>query len=261
MIDVHTHHLLPEHWGEEFECNWRPVYGQSWPCQTPADFDDAMVGVDCAIVFGITATRVGLRTPHKVVVDFCAETKRPTIGFMALDLTDRDVFDQLEDGCEVGLRGIKLYPVLAGFSPADAQYESFFQVVEERGIPVLWHMGTTPSPAGRLALTLPVLIDEVAHRHPELRQIIAHMGHPWQRDTVVVLRKNRNVFADISGLWARPFDGYLALVCAQEWGVVDKLLFGSDYPLWTPAEAVTGLHKVSALSAGTFPKVKAESEP
>ena len=49
-----------------------------------------------------------------------------------------------------------------------------------------------------------------------------------------VLRKNRNVYSDVSASWARPMDGYLALARAQEWGAVPKLLFGSDYPLWTP---------------------------
>jgi predicted TIM-barrel fold metal-dependent hydrolase len=88
----------------------------------------------------------------------------------------------------------------------------------------------------------------VAHRrHPGLTQIIAHLGHPWQRDTMVVLRKNRRVFSDVSATWARPADGHRALVRAQEWEVVDKLLFGSDFPLWTPAEAVAGLKRLSQL--------------
>jgi predicted TIM-barrel fold metal-dependent hydrolase len=96
---------------------------------------------------------------------------------------------------------------------------------------------------------MPLVIDEVARRYPELRQIMAHMGHPWQRDTVAVLRKNPHVYADVSALWARRFDGYLALVNAQEWGVVDKLLFGSDYPLWTPAEAIASLRELCDVGA------------
>jgi predicted TIM-barrel fold metal-dependent hydrolase len=99
----------------------------------------------------------------------------------------------------------------------------------------------------------------VARRHPELRQIMAHMGHPWQRETITVVRKNPNVFTDISGIWARPFDGFSALVRAQEWGVVDKLLFGSDYPLWRPADAIAELRKLAEIRAGDLPHVKAET--
>jgi predicted TIM-barrel fold metal-dependent hydrolase len=70
-----------------------------------------------------------------------------------------------------------------------------------------------------------------------------------------VLRKSRNVFADVSGVWARPYDGFRALVRAQEWGVVPKLLFGSDYPLWTPAEAVAGLRELAMMRPAGLPSV------
>jgi predicted TIM-barrel fold metal-dependent hydrolase len=95
----------------------------------------------------------------------------------------------------------------------------------------------------------------VARRHPGLRQIIAHLGHPWQRDTVQVLRSNEHVYADVSGLWARPFDGYLALTNALEWHVVDKLLFGSDFPLWAPADAQQGLRDLAVRFGAPFPAI------
>jgi predicted TIM-barrel fold metal-dependent hydrolase len=51
-------------------------------------------------------------------------------------------------------------------------------------------------------------------------------------------------------------DGYLALVRAQEWNVTDKLVFGSDYPLWTPAQAVDGLRALARRRAGDLPHVE-----
>jgi predicted TIM-barrel fold metal-dependent hydrolase len=70
-----------------------------------------------------------------------------------------------------------------------------------------------------------------------------------------VLRGNEHVYADVSGLWARPFDGYLALVNAIEWGVTDKLLFGSDLPLWTPATAQQGLRELAGRFGAPFPAI------
>ncbi len=175
---------------------------------------------------------------------------------MALDRTDPDVLDQLANGVERGLRGIKLYPVLAGFDPRDPAHDTFYDTARRHGLVVLWHMGATPSPVGDLVVSQPLLVDDVARRHPELTQIIAHLGHPWQRETMVVLRKNRRVFADVSATWARPLDGYFALVRAQEWGVVDKLLFGSDFPIWTPREAVEGLRALAAMRPAGFPDVR-----
>jgi hypothetical protein len=261
MIDVHTHCHLPEHWGGEWRRNWQPVYGHEYAERTPEQYDEAMsaAGVNLAFVFGMRATRAGVITPNEYVQWFCAQTQTDTVGFMALDLGDPDVLDQLADGVSRGLRGVKLYPVLAHFDPRDTAHDPFFRAATEAGLIVLWHMGATPSPEGRLELSNPLLVDDVARRHPDLRQIIAHLGHPWQRETMVVLRKNRNVFGDVSASWARPLDGYLALARAQEWNVVPKLLFGSDYPLWTPSEAAAGLRELAAMRPAGLPHIRAET--
>jgi predicted TIM-barrel fold metal-dependent hydrolase len=135
--------------------------------------------------------------------------------------------------------GVKLYPVLAHFDGRDRRHDPFYEALLEHRLPVLWHIGATPSSPGRLAHSHPLVIGEVATRHPELRQIIAHIGHPWQRDAVQVLRTNRNVYADVFGIWARPLDGLLALLNAQEWGVIDHLFAGSDYPYGDPRRSST----------------------
>ncbi|RSM97081.1 metal-dependent hydrolase [Nonomuraea sp. WAC 01424] len=259
MIDVHTHCLLSEHWGCEWEANWRPVYGRPWTDVTPADYDAAMKGVTAAFVFGLRATSAGVATSNEFVARFCADTRTETVGFMALDPTDPDVLEQLADGVAKGLRGIKLYPVLAHFDPAGTAHDPFYAAAAEAGLVLLWHMGATPSPHGDLGVTNPLVVDAVARRHPGLTQIVAHLGHPWQRETMIVLRKNPRVFADVSANWARPLDGFLALVRAQEWGVTGKLLFGSDYPLWTPDEAVAGLRSLTAIRIPGLEGVRPET--
>ena len=261
MIDVHTHCHLAEHWGCEWHNNWQPVYGYDYPGTTPAEYDEAMAdgGVELAFVFGMRASRAGVITPNKYVEWFCANTQTKTVGFMALDPSDDDVLDQLADGVARGLGGIKLYPILAHFDPRDVAHDPFYEAATDAGLVVLWHMGATPSPEGKLEVSNPLVVDEVARRHPDLTQIIAHLGHPWQRETIVTLRKNRNVFSDVSASWARPMDGYLALARAQEWDVVQKLLFASDYPLWTPAAAISGLRELGATKMSGWPAIKPET--
>ncbi|WP_281170761.1 amidohydrolase family protein [Nakamurella lactea] len=241
ILDVHTHAMTPEQWGPEWEKNWEPVYREPAHSTSVEEYDAAMAGVGTTFVFGLRATRAGVATPHDWIADFVKRSTTNCIGFMALDPTDDDVLEQLRYGVQLGLRGIKLYPVLAHFDPRDERFDPFYRAADDAGLIVLWHMGATPSPEGRLDVSQPLVVDEVARRHPGLTQIIAHMGHPWQRDTMVVLRKNRRVFSDVSASWFRPADGHRALIRAQEWGVVDKLVFGSDFPLWTPTDAIAGL--------------------
>lgn len=259
MIDVHTHCLQPEHWGDEHRSHWQPVYGKPWRSYTVEEFDTAMTGVETAIVFGIKATRAGVCTPHQDVADFCARAKTNTIGFMALDPTDADVLDQLREGLRLGLRGVKLYPVLAGFRPDDPACFPLYAEAERLGLPVLWHMGATPSAIGNLAVTQPILIDGVARAFPSLRQIIAHMGHPWFEDTVIVLRKNPHVYADVSAAFAKQYGGYQAFIHAQEWGVTHKLLFGSDWPFWTPAESAELMRGLAAKDMTPLPSIFPET--
>jgi predicted TIM-barrel fold metal-dependent hydrolase len=94
-------------------------------------------------------------------------------------------------------------------------------------------------------------MDEVAIRFPELRIVMAHLGHPWQRETIVTIRKHPHVYADVSALFYRPWSFYEGLRLATEWGALDKLLFGSDFPIATPAETAAGLRAVNDPIAGT----------
>ena len=86
--------------------------------------------------------------------------------------------------------------------------------------------------------------------------VLAHLGHPWEVDTIVLIRKQPNVYADISALFYRPWQFYNSMVLAQEYRVTHKLLFGTDYPVTTPEESIDGLRNINDLVEGTkLPKI------
>lgn len=258
MFDVHTHCHQPEHRGQSNDDYRTRAYGaRSWSF-TPEEFSLTMRqgGVTRAAVFGVTAHASDMYTPNDFVDKFCADVTIDTVPFMALDLADAGWRKQFDDGVRRRFRGVKLYPTSALFDPSDITHDTFYRAAQEAGLVVLWHAGATPNPSASLALSMPLLIDEVARRHPKLTQVIAHMAHPWQREALIVVRKNERVFADVSASWSRPQDGFLALVRAQEWGVVDKLVFGSDYPHWTPAEGVAGLRALADRRPTDMPHIE-----
>src|SRR5947209_9391987 len=103
-------------------------------------------------------------------------------------------------------------------------------------------------------------MDRIATAFPNLTVIMAHMAHPWQIDCFTVIRKHPNVWADISANFYRPWSQYNALRAATEWGVLDKLLFGSDFPAATPQETMDELRRVNAILDGTaLPRVDRKS--
>lgn len=258
MIDVHTHCHQPQHRGTGWADYAARAYGDREWSYTPETFSQTMHegGVSTAIVFGVTAKAADLDTPNDFVEDFCARADVETVPFMALDLSDSGWEKSFDDGVRRGFQGVKLYPTSGLFDPSDTVHDRFYERATDLGLVLIWHQGATPNPQGSLAFSVPLKIDEVARRHPALTQVIAHMAHPWQREAIIVVRKNPRVFTDVSAAWARPFDGYAALVRAQEWGVVDKLLFGSDYPHWTPADAVSGLRSLAARRPTDMPHIE-----
>jgi predicted TIM-barrel fold metal-dependent hydrolase len=81
--------------------------------------------------------------------------------------------------------------------------------------------------------------------------VIAHLGHPWIEDTLVLIRKHPYLYSDISALHYRPWQFYNALILAKEYGVLDRLLFGTDFPFTTAEATITALRGFNRMTAGT----------
>ena len=179
------------------------------------------------------------------------------IGFMALHPHDPHCLDELERcRTDLGLRGIKLGANYQNFDPLEARALAIYERAQREGLPILFHQGTSPVRDAPIRLAHPLLMDEIAMRYPDLKIIMAHMGHPWQADTCVVIRKHPNVYADISANFYRPYAFWEQLVRATEWNVLHKLLLGSDYPVTTIQETIDGLRGVNRVVAGTsLPRV------
>ena len=45
--------------------------------------------------------------------------------------------------------------------------------------------------------------------------VLAHMGHPWYEECIAVVRKQPNVFCEVSALFYRPWQYYNILVAAR----------------------------------------------
>lgn len=183
------------------------------------------------------------------------------IGFMSLHPHDPLALGELERSrTDLGLRGIKLGANYQSFDPLESRALAIYREAERHGLPILFHIGTSGVRTAPINYAHPLIIDEIAMRYPELRIIMAHMGHPWTVDSVVVIRKHPHVYADISGLIYRKHTLYQALLQATEWNVMHKLLFGSDYPIVTPAETAAGLRSVNDIVEGTkFPTISQEA--
>lgn len=266
IVDVHTHVWeRPAHLSDAFIDDAKAAAGAAYK-PIEVDLDEhwrAMEPVDRAIVLGFRARHVGVLVPNEYVAAYVGRHPEKLIGFCSVDPNDPDAVEQLDHAVKtLGLRGLKVGPIYQNIHPQDERFLALMARAEALGVPVLIHQGTTFCSNVSLELANPILLQPIALKFPKLRMLIAHMGHPWIAETLVLIRKHPHFYSDISALYYRPWQFYNALVLAMEYGVLDKLLFGTDYPFTTPASTIAALKKVNDLAAGTnmprIPEAKIE---
>ena len=135
---------------------------------------------------------------------------------------------------EKGCRGWKMYPP-NGFYPDDKEFDPFYELCIDLGIPILIHQGFAPR-FKHVKYARPVYVDRVAADFPDLKIILAHVGFPWKDETLMIASKNPNVSVDVSG-WqyasSVPMKIYQMIADAKLMRVFpNRMLFGSDYPLF-----------------------------
>ena len=255
IIDVHSHAWeFPRHFGNDFRDQAKRARAGVEVDLTVRyeDYRRAAPAETKTIVFGGKAKLSGVWVDDRYVADYVNAHSDTLIGFLSVDPTQSGWEREMEEGHrELGLRGIKLLSMYAGFRPDEERLDPLWRYATRHQLPVLLHTGTTFVSQAPLECTLPRHLDKVAIRFPDVKIIMAHLSHPYEGECVVTIRKHPNVYADISALHYRPFQLYHSLMLVQEYGVWDKVLFGSDYPFTTVTASIDGLRRLNDMLAGT----------
>jgi len=258
IVDVHSHAWeYPKHFSNDF-CRQTTRARAGVEVDMTVRYSEYKATTRLAgnslktIVFGGKAALSGLWVDDAYVAKYVAKHPEKLIGFLSVDPTQDDWYREMRHGHEeLGLQGIKLLPMYAGFYPNDRALDIVWRYASRNQIPVLLHTGTTFITQAPLDCTLPRHIDDVADRFPDVKIIMAHLGHPYEGECVVTARKHANVYADISALHYRPWQLYQSLMLVQQYGVWNKILFGTDYPFTTVDATIDGLHKLNDMVEGT----------
>ncbi|WP_408006203.1 amidohydrolase family protein [Pseudalkalibacillus sp. A8] len=205
-------------------------------------------GVSIGIGMGLTEAKVnGFPDEHATTpmgLDLAEHT--PSIVYCAginPHQLDEHVMERLRTEVQKPeVVGLKIYLGYYPFYAYDEVYEPIYALAKEFNMPVVFHTGDTYSERGLLKYAHPLTLDEAAVKHREINFVMAHFGDPWTLDGAEVVYKNRNVFADLSGLVVgnaedikrnkespRFFNHLLhALTFTDDYS---KFLFGTDWPL------------------------------
>ncbi len=229
IIDIHAH-IFPDKIAEKAVDAIGRYYGVSMRRDGTVDGlleSGRNIGVEKYIVHS-SATTV---EQVKAINDYVSGVTRDHpefIGFATLHPDMPDIPAEVDRIISLGLKGLKLHPEFQHFTVDDDSMMPIYEAVEGR-LPVLIHMGDR-----NVDSSSPIRLARVLDKFPQLTVIAAHFGGYSMWDLSCEYLIGRNVYMDTSSTldFITP---ERAVDMIRKHGA-DKMLFGSDYPMWDHRE-------------------------
>ncbi len=160
------------------------------------------------------------------------------LGFATLHPEMEELEKEVERVIDMGFYGIKLHPDFQQFNIDSPSAQRLYSCINQR-LPILLHMGDA-----KKTFSQPRRLAAIVEKFPNQVFIGAHFGgySAWDEAEEYLIGK-ANIFIDTSSsLFSLPVDRATRMI--EKHGI-DKVLFGTDYPMWDPAEELARFMKLS----------------
>ncbi|MDA0985727.1 MAG: amidohydrolase family protein [Bacteroidetes bacterium] len=158
---------------------------------------------------------------------------------------DTIAFKELIESGKLKIFG-EIGAVYNGFTLSDAKFEPFLKICERYDIPVAVHTGGGPidltykcCPNFRIKLGDPYTIEDVLAKFPKLRIYMMHAGEVFYENALRLMLQYSQLYTDLGVvLWVHEHTMDYAeqfLRKAKKYGLVDRVMFGSDQMVWPHA--------------------------
>ena len=161
------------------------------------------------------------------------------LGFMTLhqDLTEEQVYEEVEWCVKNGFKGVKLHPDFQKFYIDDKSAEKFYRAVGDK-LPILFHTGDD-----RYEYSKPHRLAAVAKKFKDVKFIGAHFGGYRCWDELDCYAGLDNMYFDTSS--SLPFiSKEKAENLIRKFGA-DRFFFGTDFPMWNAVEEIARFNALS----------------
>ncbi len=228
LIDVHTH-VFPEAIAQRAADNIGAYYGIPMQGNGTVEMMKRRVpaGVDCRFVISSAALK-----PQNVLHgnDFLLKAAAENAEFIPFGsvhpaMGEAAALAELERIASLGVKGIKLHPDFQYLYIDGAEMLPIYKKCAELGLPVLFHVGDKNTD-----YSTPTRVLRVCDAIPELVVIAAHLGGYSVWDTAKDSLIGTEVYMDCSE--SRPFLTIEETYDLIERHGVDRVMFGSDYPVF-----------------------------
>ena len=250
VIDIHAH-VYPQKIAVRAAQSIGAFYGV--PMRHDGSVDTLLArmregGIDRALIHSVALSPVRAATINNFIAQSVNEHPQQLIGFATLhpDMSLNEAGDELKRALSLGLRGVKLHNDMQQIALDDPRMDTIYDVCQDT-CPLLLHMGDS-----RYHYDNPSQVPAILRRFPRLRLLCAHMGGYTEWDAARQYLQHENVLVDCSSSYFVLGDA--GLLDGIRFFGADRVLFGSDFPMWDPGEELRAVRGLS-LSEDELEKV------
>ena len=212
-------------------------------------------GISLSCIHSVAVTPHSIRSINRFISDSVQAHPDRLRGFAAIHPDAENLPELVEEVCAAGFSGFKIHPDMQKFALDGPKAMEMFAALEGK-LPVMIHTGDN-----RFEFSRPRQMKKVLDAFPKLVCVCAHLGgwSEWDEATRT-LAEYENVYVDTSSslYTLKPEEGRRIIRSYSR----DRVLFGTDYPMWNPAEELERFHrllltddeeeKILCLNAGTL---------
>ena len=204
-------------------------------------------GIDHFIIQSVATKPEQVSSINRFISQAVKESGGTMTGLGTLHPESADKKGDVDELISLGLLGVKLHPDIQGFAINDPRCIELYELCEGK-LPVLFHTGDKRYEFSNPAQLIPVL-----ERFKNLTVIGAHFGgYSVVEEAKKRLPKYENLYVDCSSSF--PFMTDEEIVDAIKAYGADRVLFGTDYPMWDASEEVERLLSLG-LSDDDYEKI------
>ncbi|MCK4419952.1 amidohydrolase family protein, partial [Candidatus Aerophobetes bacterium] len=196
-------------------------------------------GVSKAVVMGQDMRRIWKTTfGEEYVVQAIKRYPDFFVGLASLEPLDEynrfneEAFDYFEKAItEHVLKGILLTPPYGQYYSNDKTVYPFYEKALEYDVVVQFHHSAQMGPAILAPTKYADLfrLNDVIVDFPDLKIVVEHLGYPWSEHLFVLMANDKNLWTDLAMMYDRPMKVVWSLVLAKEYGVINRVMYASDY--------------------------------
>lgn len=236
-IDAHCH-VYPEQIAARAVAGTDVFYGTRAVC--PGTVQDMTrraraAGIDHALVQSVATAPKQVRSINAFIADEVKKSRGFLTGLGTLHPDSEDQRADVQHLMELGLKGVKLHPDIQKFKIDDYRMLKIFDLCEEVGLPILLHTGDD-----RFDYSNPNRLEPILEIYKSLTVVGAHFGGwtVWD-EALEQLSGFPNFFVDCSSSFS--FIGAEKVKSLIRGYGADRVLFGTDYPMWEVQDEIDAL--------------------